>query len=54
MAALCFIAASGQRKVDEPPFESEPEKSLYVGITEENILLGHQKALAMALQEYIW
>ena len=53
MAALCFIAASGQRKVYEPPFESEPEKGLYVGITEENILLGHQKALAMALQEYI-
>ena len=53
MAALCFIAASGQRKVYEPPFESEPEKGLYVGYTEENILLGHQKALAMALQEYI-
>ena len=53
MAALCFIAASGQRKVDEPPFESDPEKGLYVGVAEENILLGHQKALAMALQEYI-
>ena len=69
MAALCFIAASGQRKVYEPPFESEPEKGLYkvyeppfesdpekglyVGVAEENILMGHQKALAMALQEYI-
>lgn len=53
MAALCFIAASGQRKVYEPPFESDPEKGLYVGVAEENILMGHQKALAMALQEYI-
>lgn len=55
MTALCFIVASGQKRVAYGlPFKSDPEKGLYVGVTEEDVLLGHHKALAMALQEYIY
>lgn len=54
MSALCFIAASGQRTVYGPPFESDPEKGLYVGAAEYDILLGQHNALAMALQEFIF